>query len=302
MMGNTKIDYLTKSWNPIAMRCTRVSSGCDHCWHLKMAARHAGNSTIRKAIRDARAGGPPWLNEEELDAPLRWKAAQIVGVQFMGDLFHEQVSDKFIGLVFGTIADAHHHTFIVLTKRAERLEEWSRNVSHYPNGDSSKTPMPGWPRNAIVGVSVEHQQAAHERIPHLLRTPAAKRWISVEPMLGPIDMAPLFDKYGLDVYGNDGAGVVRLRCEKRHHRVCADGLGGCGCGDWPAPIDWVVCGGESGPGARLIRAEWVRDLRDQCKTANIPFWFKQWGNSRELDGEGAAIDGVVWHQRPGGKP
>ena len=248
MSADTKIEYLTKTWNPIAMRCTKVSEGCRNCWHLAMAKRHAANPTIRPDVRAARAGGKPFLNVDELRAPLYWKKKQRIGVQYMGDLFHEDISDEDLFAVWD-IFDQTTHDYLVLTKRPQRMHDFLRALNEQ---------MP----NVWLGVSCENQQAADERIPLLLQTPAAVRFVSVEPMLGPVDLGK-----------SCGCGYY-----------CDPAEDGYGHHDHPfwtpgrrAPIDWVVCGGESGPGARPMHPDWVRSSRDQCAEAGVPFLFKQWG-------------------------
>ena len=203
MSADTKIEYLSKTWNPVAMRCTRVSPGCDHCWHLSMAARHAGCNQLAEPLRRARAGGTPWLNEQELQAPLRWRKPQRVGVQFMGDLFHSDVQECFIDRVFAVMALCPQHTFLVLTKRPERMRQYLSDSAYraervgidaehlsgtdrHINDERARWPFPL--PNVWMGTSVENQDVADKRIPHLLQTNAAKRWVSVEPMLGPVDL------------------------------------------------------------------------------------------------------------------
>lgn len=253
-MNKSSIEWLAHpslgpgmTWNPLAMRCTPVSRGCDHCWHLRFAARHAKNPAFEQAVRDAYAGGAPVLREEELAAPLRRRKPTMIAVQLMGDLFHEQVSDEVIAAVFGVMAACPQHLFVVLTKRTERLPRWSamaepvRRTIHWVG----KSSLPGlgtgpWPLpNVILGTSIEDQPSADARLPDLLRCPAARRVVSVEPMLGPVDLWAMSD------------------------------------GSW---YDWVIFGGEAGLGARPMHPEWARDLRNQCVAAGVPFMFKQWGD------------------------
>jgi len=185
-MNKTNIEYLTHSWNPIAMRCTPVSEGCANCWHLAMANRLAKNPVIPKDRRKAYAGGKPVLIESEIDAPLKRKKPAIIGVNFMGDLFHPDVSDEMIDAVFSVMAQdicsplhglntPTRHTYLVLTKRPERILEGHPEF------------FERWP-NIWLGVTCENQQTADERIPILLQIPAAVRFVSIEPMLSKIDL------------------------------------------------------------------------------------------------------------------
>lgn len=188
-MHKTNIEYIDYSWNPIAMRCTSVSEGCTNCWHIKMADRMKNNPVLPTGRRDSYSGGPPVLIENELQAPLKRKKPAIIGVQFMGDLYHENVSERHIGRIYGHMAMAYWHTFLILTKRPNRMAEFHHALAHYPKGKEYNRPKKGPPPNVIIGVSAENQQRWDERIPILLQIPAAKRFVSIEPMLGPIDIS-----------------------------------------------------------------------------------------------------------------
>jgi protein gp37 len=202
-----------------------------------------------------------------LDLPLRWKRPRRIFVNSMSDLFHPNVPDQFITDVFRTMAWAHQHVFQVLTKRPERMR---RLLSGYEFQDAvtdNAHECADWPwplANVWLGVSVEDQATADERIPPLLQTPAAVRWISAEPLLGPVDLER--PRPGPDLDQGHGA------------KICQPWLIQSG-------IDWVVVGGESGPKARPMHPDWARSLRDQCAAAGVPFLFKQWGEwlSAELD-------------------
>lgn len=236
MSDKTRIEWTDATWNPVT-GCTKVSAGCKNCYAerewprmAKLVPAYAG-----REFNDVRTHG------ERLDQPLPllWKKPRKVFVNSMSDLFHPDVSNQFIASVFRVMRDAPQHVFQVLTKRAERMRDFC--TVYYP------FPLP----NVWLGVSVEDQSAANERIPLLLDTPAAVRWISAEPLLGPVDLVVPFA----------GAKVNSAR----------------GARPGIPPLDWVVVGGESGPNARPMHPQWARGLRDQCAAAGVPFLFKQWG-------------------------
>lgn len=236
-MNKTKISYCTHTWNPIAMRCSPAGPGCANCWHLAMAKRQAANPVLSAEVRAAKAGGAPILNEKELEAPLRLRKPARIAVQFMGDLFHENVRADLIGPVFQVVDDCPQHTFLLLTKRPERMEYYARSWTNWIDKP---------PKNIWLGTSIENQKTANERIPHLLQTRVAVRWVSAEPIIAEIDLEMVIHRMG----GGPG-----------------DNLG----------ISWCVAGGEGGPRARPCHLEWIRTLRNQCCAAGIPFMFKQWG-------------------------
>lgn len=242
-MSATKIEYLDRTWNPIAMRCTPVSAGCDHCWHLAMAKRHAANPSLSPAIRRARAGGRPVLLPHVLAEPLRWRKPQIVGAQFMGDLFHASIPDDWRNQVFEVMESCPQHTFVVLTKRPMIQRDylnWRWEGHRIPS------------RNVMPGVSVCDQPTADRFLPLLLQTKAAWHIVSIEPMLGPVDL-----RRGVYEFPAGPVGTTM------------DGL------------DWVILGGETGPGARPMHPDWARSVRDQCAAAGVPFFFKGCGAWRE---------------------
>ncbi len=263
-MNRTGIEWCSYTWNPVT-GCTPVSPACEHCWAKRMARRLAG-----------RAGYPadePFrvtLHPERLEEPLRVREPQRIFVVSMGDLLHDAVPDEFIAAVFGVMLFARHHTFQVLTKRAERLRDWSASASvaicaaaHYQFrgerdladairrratiDDWGPWPLP----NVWLGVTAENQREADYRIPLLLRTPAAVRFVSIEPMLGPIDL-----------WGING------------HPLGCEGLFGC-----EPKLDWLILGGETGPGARPMQPDWVRSLRHDCAAVRVPFFFKRMGSA-----------------------
>jgi len=276
---NGGIAWTDETWNPVR-GCTRVSAGCMNCYAESMAARFCGagqpyEGTINPETK--RWNGNIKLVPEHLQDPLRWKRPRMVFVNSMSDLFHESVPDEFIDQVFAVMALAKQHTFQVLTKRTERMldylrlsavrDKWVRagdafaesmepqryaNLSHIGDPGNKVSVFTQFPLpNVWLGISVENQEAADARIPLLLQTPAAVHWISVEPMLGAVSCTVPFDGNRVDMLQREFPGHPR--------------------------IDWVVCGGESGPNARPIHPDWARSLRDQCAEAGVPFLFKQWG-------------------------
>jgi protein gp37 len=239
MSAETEIAWTDSTWNPVS-GCTPASPGCDHCYAARLAKR------LPAAHQQGRSFSDVVCHEERLDVPLHWRKPRRVFVCSMGDLFHELVPFDFIDAVFDVMSSegGMHHTYQVLTKRPARMLEFLE--AYYVR---DLVPPLG---NVWLGVTAEDQQRADERIPLLLRCPAAVRFISVEPMLGPVN------------------------------RI------------WP--LDWIICGGESGPRARPMHPYWVRSLRDQCKTAGVPFFFKQWG---EYVAWSIADDGTVDFRRIG---
>lgn len=291
-MQKTGIEYLDMTLNPIAMRCTPVSEGCDNCWHILMAKRLAENFILKPEARRAYSGGPPWLNKEELAAPIKRKKPARIGVQFMGDLFHEDIPNEWIAAVFGAMAAAPQHQFFVLTKRAERAAMRFRWVaSEATKGGFKTTTICGeelyksdvnldfrtgdiWPLpNVWLGVSVEDQKTANERIPVLLQIPAAKRWVSYEPALGHVDFDDLVSvEGGLKTY--------------RSALYCDGDRNG-------ATLDLVTCGAETGPGARPCNLDWLRSVRGQCASYGVPFFLKQ------INAAGnRALDGMIHSEMP----
>ncbi|MCG8506199.1 MAG: phage Gp37/Gp68 family protein [Sphingomonadales bacterium] len=304
MSDNSKIEWTDATWNPIT-GCSVVSPGCTNCYAMRLAGGRLRNHPSRAGLTAPSKAGPVWngavrLNEAWLTQPLRWRRPRMIFVCAHGDLFHEAVPDAWIDRVFAVMAVAPQHVFQVLTKRPDRMRKWFNKIIDgdrafcrvlnqgcrlMDDGDSwwSLVSYRGWPLpNVWLGVSVEDQTRANERIPILLDTPAAVRWISAEPLLGPVDVtrlqltATVPDSHRPPVYLDavDGkypnSGVLYK-------------------GEWdiegpPPPdsehrhLDWVVCGGESGPGARPMHPDWVRALRDDCAEAGVPFFFKQWGD------------------------
>lgn len=229
-MGKTKIEWATDVWNPVT-GCTKVSQGCKHCYAERFARRMGKDFSQVE------------LHPERMAAPLHWKKPRRVFVNSMSDLFHERVPDEFIWDILRVAIEAKHHTFLILTKRAERmLAFFGRTYWRLSRPD-----------NIWFGVSVEDQRTADERIPLLLKTPVAKRFISAEPLLGAIDL-------------------------RQYLPLLVDTLDGPkNLIGYPPMLDWVIVGGESGPGARPMHPDWARSIRDQCQAVGVPFFFKQWG-------------------------
>lgn len=277
---NGGIVWTEQTWNPLR-GCSRVSAGCVNCYAESMAARFCGigqpyEGTINNETK--RWNGTIKLVPEHLQDPLRWKRPRMVFVNSMSDLFHEDVPFEYIDKVFAVMALAQQHTFQVLTKRPERMLEYMNSGDGEGGSrlgaivgllrDAPESwpepphPIP-WPLpNVWLGVTVENQEAADERIPLLLQMPAAVRWVSMEPLLGEVDLR----------FTN---GLVH----------------GCDAADYL--LDWVVVGGESGPNARPMHPDWARRLRDQCAAAGVPFLFKQWGEWADHDQPGVDMLGTA---------
>lgn len=264
MSAKTSIEWTDYSWNPVS-GCDKVSPGCDHCYAETIATRFAGT----KAYPD---GFKVTLKPERLTDPLRkrsWRGKRVF-VNSMSDLFHKDVPDDYIAQVFAIMALAPEITFQILTKRHGRMRSLLNSEAHWRRvGVGGVRVLP----NVWLGVSVEDQQRADLRIPALLDTPAAVRWLSCEPLLGPVDLGAAFGTN----YGGDPR---------------EDETG----------VDWVVVGGESGPGARPMHPEWARTLRDQCQAAGVPFHFKQWGEwvPEDQSPEDAVIPGTYRFDEPTG--
>lgn len=250
-MQRTKIEYLTHTWNPIVMRCSKASESCENCWHLRVCDRMRNNPIIDLSHRQIYAGfGIPTIRPDELEAPLRLKKPARIGVQFMGDLFHEDVRSDQIDGVFEIMLQAPQHTYLVLTKRPRRLYDWADLT-----GNREELI---WKTGAWIGVSCENQARADERIPILLRIPAAVRWVSLEPCLSKIDLTPWLNSPPGGKYEGKRKGISCSSC---------DGM--------EAPfLNFVIIGQETGPGARPAKAEWFIDIIEQCRAASVPVFIK----------------------------
>jgi len=255
-VSQTKIEWCDAVWNPTT-GCSKVSEGCRYCYAERFAQRLAG--------RFGYPADDPFrvtLHPERLEEPLGWRKPRRVFVNSMGDLFHEDVPDEFICRVFAAIAlTPVKHRFLILTKRPHRMREFILGLPQRDETFRLWVRAGGeWPlSNLWLGVTAENQQAADERIPILLEIPAAVRFVSVEPMLGPVDLGRL-------VWFKDGFSSPAFQEQMLGRRR----------------LDWIVCGGETGPNARPCHPDWVRNLRDQCQAAGVPFFFKQWGQWNDL--------------------
>lgn len=236
MAQTSTIEWTEATWNPVT-GCTKVSPGCKFCYAERMAHRlqAMGQHRYRNAFRLT-------LQPDVLEAPLRWRSPRVIFVNSMSDLFHKDVPFDFIAKCFRVMEEASQHTFQVLTKRPERVAELADRLP--------------WPTNIWIGTSIENADYTH-RATSLRDVPGTVRFLSIEPLLGPIPRLPL------------------------------------------KGIHWAIVGGESGPGARPMDGEWVREIRDQCLRKNVPFFFKQWGGTNKKR-NGRTLDGRTWDDMPEG--
>ena len=234
MSQNSHIEWTDSTWNPVT-GCDKVSPGCKHCYAERMANRLKAMGQFRY-----RNNFQLTLQEDLIEAPIAWKKPRVIFVNSMSDLFHENVPVKYIERVFATMIKANQHVFQVLTKRSERLMEIAKDLP--------------WTDNIWMGVSIENGDYTY-RIDHLRKTPAIVKFLSLEPLIGPLNNLKLQN------------------------------------------INWVIVGGESGPGARPMSDEWVRDIRDTCVEQKIHFFFKQWGGVNKKKA-GRKLDGRFWDEMP----
>lgn len=238
MADGSAIEWTDATWNPVT-GCTKITRGCDNCYAARFAERFRG-----VAGHPFENGFDLTLRPAKLDQPLRWKRSRTIFVNSMSDLFHKNVPRSFVDQVFDTMEAADWHVFQLLTKRSSRMRDYLR--SRY----AERQP----PEHIWCGVSVEEAQA-RGRIDHLRAAPAGVRFLSIEPLIGPV-------------------GEIDL-----------------------AGIHWVIVGGESGPRARPMQIEWVREIREQCREQGVAFFFKQWGGIRPKSG-GRELDGQEWNEMP----
>ncbi len=254
MAYDSSIEWTQTTWNPV-VGCSKVSAGCAHCYAERMAKRLAAmaraaeargqdpgrtGNYVKVVDRKGRWNGRVLVDDDAIGDPLGWRLPRTIFVNSMSDLFHEDVPLQFIQRVFDVMKRCPQHVFQVLTKRPHRAAEVSDRLD--------------WTPNIWMGTSVENATVTH-RIAHLRRTGARIKFLSVEPLLGPIPRLPL------------------------------------------SGIDWVIVGGESGPGARPMEADWARQIRDRCLDRSVPFFFKQWGGVQKCD-TGRVLDGRCWDERP----
>lgn len=295
MSDGTKIEWTDATWNPIT-GCSVVSAGCRNCYAMKLAGTRLQHHQSRAGLTVDTKAGPVWngqvkLNDKWLEQPVTWSRQRMVFVCAHADLFHENVPDDWIDTVFGIMwaclygrNELDGHIFQVLTKRADRMraylshdrrEAWARAAVNYGGGSDPDgiydqvAYFEGSHPRIWIGVSVEDQAAADERIPLLLQTPAAVRWISAEPLLGAVDLS----RIQYEVIGPSGS--VHYRRPLTDTKLLNEAKSTPGYS--AASLDWVVVGGESGQNARPMHPDWARSLRDQCAAAGVPFLFKQWG-------------------------
>lgn len=235
MAQKSAIEWTGSTWNPVT-GCVKVSPGCMHCYAERMAQRLQAMGQPNYAD-----GFNLTLHEHALELPLKWKKPQTIFVNSMSDLFLKGIPDEFIIKVFNVMAKAHWHTFQVLTKRPERIMDLDAELP--------------WAPNIWMGATVENKDYTY-RIDNLSKTGAYLKFLSIEPLLGPIPNLNLYE------------------------------------------IDWVIVGGESGPGSRPMEPNWVLDIRDQCHKAGVPFFFKQWGGTRKKKA-GRLLEGKTWDEMPG---
>jgi protein gp37 len=234
MGTKSAIEWTEATWNPVT-GCTKISPGCDNCYAEKLALRLQAMGQPNYVH-----GFELTVQERMLELPLRWKTPQIIFVNSMSDLFHKDVPEEYIRRVFDVMRRASHHVFQVLTKRSQRLARMSQALD--------------WPPNVWMGVSVESDPYQF-RIDYLRETGARVKFLSLEPLLGPLPNLDLRD------------------------------------------IDWAIVGGESGRGARVMRHEWVIDIRNQCRDAGVPFFFKQWGGTNKKKA-GRLLENRTWDEMP----
>jgi protein gp37 len=281
MGDKSNIEWTDATWNPI-VGCSIVSPGCTNCYAMKMAARietmrqsHYTGTTKKVNGNAVWTGKVALAPEDILTAPLRWKRPRNIFVNSMGDLHHEKIIFAQLDRVVGVMAKTPWHTYQILTKRAAGMQAyWSD--PELADRVGAAMPLP----NIWLGVSCERQQEADARIPLLLQTPAAIRFISAEPLLGPIDLTRITagERNGCDAltgfrWATSLQGPMPETLKTIPPYDLPDKLPG---------LDWVIVGGESGHAARPMHPEWARDIRDQCEDVGVPFFFKQWGEFRPV--------------------
>lgn len=290
---STEISWTDETWNPTT-GCDRVSPGCDHCYAMTLAKRLKGMGSAKyQRDGDPRTSGPGFgltVHPDALDIPIHWRKPRRVFVNSMSDLFHPDVPASFIRRVWSTMSVTPRHTYQILTKRPQRMAKFM-DAAVQEWGEGLLTVLP----NVWLGTSVENQRYADLRIPHLLATPAAVRFLSIEPLLGPVDLSVYLGAH----HERSSRSLPQVRrgseasaCRERsgaasRSRRAEDGIRAGGESNDPlrggippevAPsIDWVIVGGESGPGARPMEREWAENIVEQCQAAGVAVFVKQLG-------------------------
>lgn len=319
MSANSKIEWCDATWNPV-LGCSKVSPGCAHCYAERMTYRQRfmGTARDRAAAQQATTKHGAWSGEIALkpwalDLPLRWRKPKRIFVQSMGDLFHPGVPCEYITKVFDVMCSWRWpnkraeregdtealvdpgHTFMVLTKRPERIKPWLDWVDQSWPGDSplnmARMVDGKLPKHIQIGTSVENQATADERIPHLLRIPAVVRFVSCEPLLGYIDLTCIRDpdRFPGCMYTDCISGRQVHEDDRHISTACSR-------------VSWVIVGGENGPGARPMNPNWARSIREQCVAAGVPFFFKSFGQHDEHGkrvgkrAAGRLLDGRTWDE------
>lgn len=282
--------YIPETWNPI-IGCSKISDGCENCYAETQANIRSFNSKTpqyKEVVSGKRWNGKTTLVKSQLDKPSKWTKPRAIFVCSMGDLFHESVPFEWIDDLFAMMASNPQHLFIVLTKRPHIALKWFnhkdtswknegmqgderiRYLCYHNHGVQIEFEAWKWPLpNVWMITTTENQEELNKRAPYLLQVPAAKRGISIEPMLGPMDIQKWL------VPGADGTPEEM----ERYHDF----------------IDWVIVGGETGPKARPMHPDWVRSVRDQCHATGTPFFFKQWGEYRQsTEIDKAPLRNWVW--------
>ncbi|MBE0568940.1 MAG: phage Gp37/Gp68 family protein [Deltaproteobacteria bacterium] len=282
MSDRSKIEWTDATWNPIT-GCTPVSEGCTNCYAKRMEGRNLPGHHVGPFDKIQ-------FHPDRLGQPFCWYKPRRIFVCSLGDLFHKQVSKFMLKEIFGVMMMASGHTFMVLTKRPDRMKAFMDAITE-PDGKITSWGEPGiWTpdikeyAHIWLGVTAENQEQADERIPILLQTPAAKRFVSIEPCIGPVDLTGEYLTQKLGRYPFPGL-------PDKHRTKMIDLL------------DWVILGGETGPGARYMPGPAPQSIRDQCVSAGVPFFFKGWGTygMKKSDPLYMRIDGREWKQFPEGK-
>jgi len=299
-MAITGIEWTDQVWNPIR-GCSLVSTGCKNCYAMRFAGRFSKPGQPYEGLVGWTSKGPRWNGEvrlvpEKLDEPLHWRKPRRVFVNSMSDMFHEKVPDDYIRDIFGVMAMAKTHTFQILTKRALRMEQWFGSWAAGEVGEHVTEMGGDWPLpNVWLGVSAENQEYVDQRVPALLGTPAAVRFVSAEPLIGEIDLTLVECPVYRDQVGGQPNAACAM-CPEQTEHCCNDGYFNA----LDEGIDWVIVGCETGPrkAVRPMAESWVRDLRWQCRMNSTAFFYKQ---AKDESGKTVSLpllDNEQWNQYP----